>query len=946
MAEQLNTPTIYIQLGTPVIKLYDDTKSLSTPVIRLVEVSGNILESCNVTSPHGREDECAKFIISDVEDAYGLREIMAIGTEYTLSFWMKSDVSGYVRTSGEGTFKASSEWQKCVVTFNAEDEDLVLSFDTEGTYYIYHIQLELGNTATDYRPANEDVDEGISTAQKAADDAQKTADANAKEMADNVVKFNQDIKGLQDQIDANVTIWYGEVAPTVSNEPAKNWGDNKTRDLHIGDMYYDTKTGYAYRWIYAAGMYSWEKIEDQDVVKALKDAAKAQDTADQKRRVFIAQPVPPYDEGDLWTQGENGDLLRCAKTKAEGEEFEASDWVKTSKYTDDSQLVAFINGKYAEAIKSINSQIDQKAETWYQEEDPSSAWTTTKLKESHVGDLWYNTKENKSYIYLFAQPDLTNPKPVEPAEGQLAKPYITITDYIWCESDGVPQEVYDKIDKKAQIFTSQPTHPYYVKDLWVQPALTDEEKAGDILVCIQKSTEEEGFNADHWRPASKYTDDAELISFIEKYNKDYDYISKQLDGKAETWCQTVDPSLDWKDEDTRRLHIGDLWLNPNTKESYIYTASISDRKTSTPADNQLEIPYIGLYSWEATFEIPQSVFDDIDGKAQIFATQPVGPYYEGDLWVQPAITDEDGNVIQEAGDIATCIKENLTEGAFDESHWAKASKYTDDSKLDESLEGTVEDLEDEDGNPVYEDWSHRKVYKRADGTYYYLNAFEEEVDTTIDELIHLDEDGNEVEYDVNNSNLELKVFQKQNGVIPTLADIEATIRKTAEEIGLTVRSTYALKKGNDGEAGLEDLRIQLNSFLGTDDGFEMTFKQFYDKALEDGDSQKSKWEEQEEYIRFTNAGNIELGSKNATTKAVLTQTRLAFFVDGSEVAYFSNSKLVVKEMAVERQITYFNSWATRPGAYIEDLNAYNLNDVFLGASIKELFAPIIDIVTE
>ena len=942
MAEKLNTPTIYIQLGTPVIylysddkklgtpviKLYDDTKSLSTPVIRLVDVSGNILESCKVTSPHGREDECAKFIISDIEDAYGLRDIMAIGTEYTLSFWMKSDVSGYVRTSGEGTFKASSEWQKCIATFNAEDEDLVLSFDREGTYYIYHIQLELGNTATDYRPANEDVDEGISTAQKAADDAQKAADKNAEDMANNVLKFNQDIKGLRDQLDANVTIWYGDVAPTFSNEPAVSWEDNKTRDLHLGDMYYDTKTGYAYRWIYRSGMYLWEKIAaDQDVVKALKDAAKAQDTADQKRRVFIAQPVPPYDEGDLWTQGEKGDILRCATKKAEGEEFAESDWVKTSKYTDDSRLVAFIKGDYEKAIKAINSQIDQKAETWYQEEDPSSAWTTLELKKSHVGDLWYNTKENKSYIYLFAQPDLTNPSPVEPADGQLAAPYITITDYIWCESDGVPQEVYDKIDKKAQIFTSQPTHPYYVKDLWVQPALTDEEKAGDILVCIQKSTEAEGFNADHWKPASKYTDNAELVSFIEQYNKDYDYISKQLDGKAETWCQPTDPSLEWDTEDKRRLHIGDLWLNPNTKESYIYTASISDRKTSTPADNQLEIPYIGLYSWEPTFEIPQKVFDRIDGKIQFFATQPEVPYYVNDLWVQGV-----------DGDIYVCIEDSTDE--FSADHWVLASKYTDDSKADaahERLDGEIEYLEDENGNPVYEDWSHRKVYVRTDGTYYYVDNLGEEHDTLIDELIHLDVDGNEVEYDVNDTTLTLKVYQQNNGIVQSITEIETLIRKTADEIGIMVETNYASQEG------LSNLAQQLNSFLGTEDGFEMTFKAFYDTILEDNDTQQQKWTTQEEYIRFTNAGNIILGSTDATTKAVLTQTRLAFFVDGSEVAYFSNSKLVVKEIEIERQLVYFGSWVTRPGRYINSMQAYNLNDVFLGPSIRMLFAPIIEI---
>ena len=51
-------------------------------------------------------------------------------------------------------------------------------------------------------------------------------------------------------------------------------------------------------------MYQWVLIEDVEVAKALADAARAKDTADDKRRVFASQPVPPYDVGDLWAQGD------------------------------------------------------------------------------------------------------------------------------------------------------------------------------------------------------------------------------------------------------------------------------------------------------------------------------------------------------------------------------------------------------------------------------------------------------------------------------------------------------------------------------------------------------------------------------------------------------------------------------------------------------------------
>jgi phage-related protein len=41
-------------------------------------------------------------------------------------------------------------------------------------------------------------------------------------------------------------------------------------------------------------------ITDKDVLSSLEKAERAQDTADGKRRVFVSQPVPPYDPGDLW----------------------------------------------------------------------------------------------------------------------------------------------------------------------------------------------------------------------------------------------------------------------------------------------------------------------------------------------------------------------------------------------------------------------------------------------------------------------------------------------------------------------------------------------------------------------------------------------------------------------------------------------------------------------
>jgi hypothetical protein len=78
-------------------------------------------------------------------------------------------------------------------------------------------------------------------------------------------------KDLKDQLDGKIDTWFYEGEPTTSNEPAIDWyvedtanGNNKVKDSHIGDLYYDTKTNYAYRWMYYedTNTYNWAQVSD------------------------------------------------------------------------------------------------------------------------------------------------------------------------------------------------------------------------------------------------------------------------------------------------------------------------------------------------------------------------------------------------------------------------------------------------------------------------------------------------------------------------------------------------------------------------------------------------------------------------------------------------------------------------------------------------------------
>lgn len=155
--------------------------------------------------------------------------------------------------------------------------------------------------------------------------------------------FNK-IAELQNQVDGAIETWFYEGVPTLKNAPAISWKTDKDKEIHLGDLYYDNKTGKAYRFAKDGNTYKWTIITDTDIAKALSDASKAQETADGKMKVFSAQPIPPYQLGDIWVNATypsdgstyKNEVLRCQTNKAAGSQFAIGDWIKASKYTDDT----------------------------------------------------------------------------------------------------------------------------------------------------------------------------------------------------------------------------------------------------------------------------------------------------------------------------------------------------------------------------------------------------------------------------------------------------------------------------------------------------------------------------------------------------------------------------------------------------------------------------------
>lgn len=201
------------------------------------------------------------------------------------------------------------------------------------------------------------------TAQSTADAAKKAAESNASDLANAVSKFDGDISGLKDQIDGAIQTWFYDGIPNALTEPEVNWTTDKDRQTHLGDLYYDNQTGFCYRYMNQNGVYSWARIKDTEVTKALADAAKAQTTANAKKRIFVTTPKPPYDIGDLWVQGTSGDIMRCQTPKLESQAYAGADWVKASKYTDDTAVTNLSNTvEKTYATKSTVNQLSDRIE--------------------------------------------------------------------------------------------------------------------------------------------------------------------------------------------------------------------------------------------------------------------------------------------------------------------------------------------------------------------------------------------------------------------------------------------------------------------------------------------------------------------------------------------------------------------------------------------------------
>lgn len=559
-------------------------------------------------------------------------------------------------TNEEYRYSESGEWVKMPVpdaVFDEIDGKAQIFINTPSTPYSSG-DLWFDSSTSDIMTCVKSRDTGDFTSSDWEKRNKYTDDSGLNDFI--TATYDPIIAQIQARLDGQIENWFYDYEPTMQNYPASEWTTETTRKEHEGDLFYWKSKGYSYRFTQedATGTWKWQLIQDTDITKALAAAEKAQDTADGKRRVFVVQPAPPYDIGDLWVQGGDGDIMRCKTARSESATFSETDWEKASKYTDDTKANEV--KKELDALgEDLQTQIDGKIETYNQSVNPSGAWTTDELKANHKGDLWYNPDEQKTKRW---------------------------NGSAWEEMpDADAISANNLAMTKKRVFVTTPFPPYDIGDLWVG------DDTSDLKRCVTAKKDGEKYSLGDWIKAVKYTDDTTVENFINiTYAEDVEKIKEQLDQKIETWYQDEDPALSWTAVETtawcdvsgnkildvngneillvieseKAMHEGDLWHTKTGNKEYIYQSG----------------------HWVES-SIPDEVFDKIDGKASIYVTQPKPPYDVGDTWFTGT-------------DIKVCSTARAS-GNFDASDWGKKDNYTDDSTVNDFIQNTydpkIEDIQ-------------------------------------------------------------------------------------------------------------------------------------------------------------------------------------------------------------------------------------------------------------
>ena len=160
------------------------------------------------------------------------------------------------------------------------------------------------------------------------------------------------IKGVKKQVDKSIYSYEGEGEPSLTTLPTTDWAKKedgtgtitdaptlaKVYNIHVGDIYTDTKTNVGYRFALKKGKdgtaptdYEWVTVRDSALTSAI---AELRELSGGVVKIWTAQPADgdSYKVGDLWIdKAESGEYIyrHCiAANTPPAYAYSAKDWIQ------------------------------------------------------------------------------------------------------------------------------------------------------------------------------------------------------------------------------------------------------------------------------------------------------------------------------------------------------------------------------------------------------------------------------------------------------------------------------------------------------------------------------------------------------------------------------------------------------------------------------------------
>lgn len=271
--------------------------------------------------------------------------------------------------------------------------------------------------------------------------------------------YTDEIKDINNKIDSKADSYFQESQPHPEYDKV---AENKEYDGWLGDIWRKPSTGADYKYVktqYSDGTYKyfWE-LQTTSIPDDLFDKI------DGKASIFFSKPTS-YNAHDCWilesdtvhSPQKKGTLLFAKNSNSS---YVASDWVDLLTYITQDQyqelqdrLNNFINETYTDEVKNINNKIDNKADSFVQEDKPHREYTNVSQSSTYdgwIGDIWRKISTGEDFKYVRVQ-------------GTSSGTYT----YRWeAQSMAIPDSLYDKIDGKASIYFSKPSS-YNAHDCWI-----------------------------------------------------------------------------------------------------------------------------------------------------------------------------------------------------------------------------------------------------------------------------------------------------------------------------------------------------------------------------------------------------------------------------------------------------------------------------------------------